>query len=124
MNIGITDSLRKQTGPQSVADIAFFWGVVLVWPVGLVLLGVLRLLDKGFAFRRLGYILAGLLVLCLDVAGATLGESRWWLTAFVPHASVLVAVGLFSIQTIRMNLMFRFRVWYLNWSLRKRGMHK
>ena len=124
MDIGIAESLRKQRGPQNLADIGFFWGLILAWPIGLVLLGVLRLLDKGFAMRRVGYILVGLLVLTLDVAGSTFGENRWWLTAFVPHASVLVAVALFSIGTIRLNLMFRFRVWCLNWRKRKRGMHK
>lgn len=123
MESGIAENLRKQTRLQKLADIAFLGGAALVWPLGLLLLGVVHLLGKGFVFRRLGYILAGLLILALDVVGATVGESRWWLIAFVPHASVPIAICLFWLETVRMNLAYRFKQWYLNRRLERRRTH-
>lgn len=115
MGENLAEYLRNQTRLQKLGDLVLFWVAVLLWPLVLVALGTGRLIKKGFAWRRLGYVASGLLVLVLDAIGIILGMSNgWWLIALGPHASVPIAVIFFFLEIARINLIFRLSVWYWN----------
>lgn len=113
--MGIAEELKNQTRTQKLGDLILFWIVVLLWPLVLIVLGLHRLIEKGFAFRRLGYITIGLGVITLDAVGATFGTSNWWwCISFVPHGILPAGIGIFSLELLRMKLVDEWLIWYWN----------
>ena len=106
-----SDGVRLPTGLEYAGHLALFWGIILLLPLTAILYGAARLIIEGFAFRRLIYIVAGVIMLVLDYMGTT-GASNWWFIAFIPHALLPTAVALFTLELLRMRLVYACGQWY------------